>query len=194
MPIPSKLYTLDHNHSPSGPKILPSHLPCDRPKEDFDPTEYYKNDPVVLPEVITADTPTDKSRKVVKNSKTNEAVAVGGALVNNGSCNLPCEYVGKHGRNTHTLKPSPIMDNVVTTVTIGHHKHSDNDPRITDKFVHLWAITQHQKIAPNTLAEGKPPSKETNDPPRREGSISAIVESRMVGSAVVVTIVAVGSL
>lgn len=85
VPKPSKLYTLGHDHSPSGSKILPSHLSRDRTKEDFDPAEYYKMDPVVLPEKMTADTSTDKPCKAAKDIGTKEAVAVGGALVNNGS-------------------------------------------------------------------------------------------------------------
>lgn len=136
----SKLYILDYNYSFSGLKIFFLYFLCDWLKEDFDFIEYYKNDLVVLLEVIIVDILMDKLRKVVKNFKINEVVVVGGVLVNNGFCNLFCEYVGKYGWNIYILKFSFIMDNVVMIVIIGYYKYLDNDFCIIDKFVYLWVI------------------------------------------------------
>lgn len=72
---------------------------------------------------MTAETSSDKSAWVLKDSGTCDTVTVGGALVNLGSCNGTAEEGCRCGRCMPSFEPKPMMDNVVTTVTVGHHCH-----------------------------------------------------------------------
>lgn len=62
----SKFYIFGLDYSFSGLKMLFFYFLCDWMKEDFDFIEYYKNDLVVLFEVMVVDILMDKFCKVVK--------------------------------------------------------------------------------------------------------------------------------